>query len=220
MGASTDAVPPDVSAVTVTDTGMLALRSAATLVDVLPRVRVQINDGDRVLLTVSRTVVPQKEGGMVVSPCSLRSAVGHAYHRMCCHGVQFQFLDLPDHSEPSIHVGLPAGDLVLPGFIYRVRAANDHYLFLFMSDMGPGDCHEAVAGTVDAATDSDPIGFRRRVGFHHDNLTDLTVVHTLAAQRDRYAAAQLMERLLGICVTADMVSDLQRVPPPSQDTAK
>lgn len=211
--------PSGRSAVTVTAEGMRAFRSAATLVDVLPRVRIQVNDGSRTLMTVSHALGSEKGGGMVMAPCPFRVAVAHAYHRMRCHHARFRFLDLPEDSEPSIHIGLPAGDQVLPGFIYRARAANDHHLFLFLSELTPSGCSQAVAGAVDATVDPDPIGFRRRIGFHHDRLTELTVVHTLAADRDRHAAGELMSRLLEICVTAEVVADIETVPPSARGAA-
>jgi hypothetical protein len=208
----------------ITAAGMRAVRSAAALVGVLPRARVHIRDGERTVVTVSRTPVREGGGGFVLPPCAFRSAVADAY-RLYQHGARFQFLDLPVDREPAIDVGLPAGDMVLPGGIYRVRVCGDRQLFLFLTGLGVAAADHAVTTAIagsepdgDVFDQLDPQGMiDGRIGFHGDPAAELTVVHALAATADAEGAARVVTRLLEICAAAEMVADIEAIPPASRE---
>lgn len=206
----------------ITDAGMRAFRSAATLADVLPRARIQIRGGDRVLVTVTRTPSAGGDDGLLLAPCAFRASVARAY-RLFRQGANFQFLDLAADREPSIHVGLPAGDAALPGSIYRVATGMDRHLFVFITGLTVAQCREAISVAVTTADDlddfGDPLGpagmLARRVGLHDDAVTGLTAVHTVAEQRHSATAQTLMTRLLEICVTTEIIAAVTAAPRPS-----
>lgn len=202
----------------MTTAGMRAFRAAATLVDVVPAVRIRIRDGDRHLCSVS--AAPGREEGPLPSlpPCAFRAAVGQAW-RLHRRGTRLRFLGMDVDGEPAVDVGLPAGHVVLPGQIYRLRAHDHRFLFCFLTELDPAETARAVAGSLTTERcDGRPAGGRpgpgaRRVGFHADRVTELTAVHTLCAAADVRPVAVLMTRLLEVCVAAEAIAELEAAAP-------
>lgn len=196
----------------ITSAGMLALRIAATVVDVLPGARLEVRDGDRVLVSVSQDPICDPAHGYVMSATGFRAAVVRAHHHMSCHGARFGFLGLPEDREPSVRVELPAGGEVLAGDVYRSTLADGRDLLMFVSSLDA----ETAAQVVESVRK----GHRRAggtagpswpVGFHDDVLTGLTVIHLLVTGDRSDQAARLMSSLLEACVAAEVVAEMEGV---------
>jgi hypothetical protein len=206
------------SEMVMTIAGMRAFRAAATLVDVMPMVRIRIRDGDRQLCTVSANETVPKGCLPSFPPCAFRIAVGQA-HRLYRQGTQLRFLGMGADGEPTVDVGLRSGDVVMPGHIYRFRAQAGRFLFCFMTELGPLSAEHAVSEGVAAdrckgrLVGEDPAQTACQVGFHADPVTELTAVHTLCVAGGERAAASYMGRLLEICVAAEPIAGLDAIAP-------
>jgi hypothetical protein len=126
-------------------------------------------------------------------------------------GKAVAFVGLPVGGDPSIHIGLPTGDLTLPGGIWRI-SHHDHWTHLFATTLSLAD---AMAATGDESHPSPPPaswpGAQVRVGFHHDELTAVTLVHVTGPAGDLDAAARdldVLEATLARGVTTDLLDDL------------
>lgn len=201
------------------DDAFAALRRAATLAHALPPVRVRVSDGSNLLLEVAREhdhTGPVGDGTLRLPPCAFRVAVGQA-HRLRLEGRRIGFLGLPDGATPHVQVGLPCGGEAFPGGIYQVLDGA-RWLHLFATALPIDACRRAAAG-IDGA-DGDPgapvvhpsMDGATRVGFHRDDATEVTLVHTelplAAADGSRAAARDLMERLLAACATEELLGSL------------
>jgi hypothetical protein len=131
-------------------------------------------------------------------------------------GARLCFLEMVPGEEPAIDIGLCTGDAVLPGQIYRIHSGDGRYLFLFMTELDVEHSERAVSGALATSKrcdgDDDGAGPRasaRRVGFHPDGVTDLTVVHTMSTVEDAASAARVMIRLLEVCVAAEAIAEVE-----------
>jgi hypothetical protein len=201
----------------MTTEGMRAFRAAATLADVVPTVRIRVRDKDRHLFSVSATAMTA-EGPLPALPlCAFRSAVGRA-HRLQQKGKRLGLLGVDAEEEPAVDIGLPGRDAVLPGQIYRFQALDGRFLFCFMTDLDVGAAKEAMAASdVPTIRPAECVGNgpadreARRVGFHADPVTELTVVHSLCRPGDEGPVALLMGRLLELCVAAEIIAEVARL---------
>ncbi|HVX21007.1 MAG TPA: hypothetical protein VHB02_06650 [Acidimicrobiales bacterium] len=201
----------------LTTAGLRAFREAATLADLIPTLRIRVRDGERPVCVVTGTPDPS-DGTPSVPLCAFRRGVGHAYrqHRM---GTRMQFLDVPADREPSIDIGLPAGDATLPGQIYRIGTHDGGYLLLFVTELDPVAAREAMDQALAAAATchrgtgcpAQPAGEPRRVrriGLHADEVTGLTAVHTICDPGEVDRAVAAMTRMLEVCVATEAIADL------------
>lgn len=201
------------------DDAFAALRRAATLAHALPPVRVRVSDGSNLLLEVAREhehAGPVGDGTLRLPPCAFRVAVGQA-HRLRLEGRRVGFLGLPDGATPQVQVGLPCGGEAFPGGIYQVLDAA-RWLHLFATALPIDACRRAVAGQeapegrLDRPVVHPSMDGATRVGFHRDDATEVTLVHTelplTAADGSQAAARDLMERLLAACATEELLGSL------------
>lgn len=191
----------------LSDHGLVALRKAATLAHAVPSIRLRISGDDRVLLAVRPASSEFEPGGdgidhdelgsaRVLTPCAFRAAVARA-HDLHATGQQLAFCGLGDGSDPTIEVGLRRGDDTLPGGIYRVRLA-DQYVHLFATTLDIERCRQVA---TDMGVDAELLDSSRGpalIGFHHDEATGVTLVHTACALGDLDAAASDRELIEGL----------------------
>ena len=202
-----------------TNYGMRAFRAAATLADVVPTARIGIRDGQRQICVVSQGRPETGDGENWLPPRAFRAAVGRAY-RTHLQGIRLRFVGMAPEDEPAIDVGLRTGDVVLPGQIYRVRSGDERFLFLFMTELDVAHSERVVTDAMATSKRCDerddrtgPTVTARRVGFHADGLTELTVVHTMSTIEDAEAAGRIMARLLEVCVAAEAIAEVESVAP-------
>jgi hypothetical protein len=185
----------------ISETGLRALRVAATTAFALPTIRLRIRHGERAILDVRR---PDPSGGLPgrsMPPCAFRNAVARA-HRLVRDGHQLQFLDLPDGDEPAIDIGLRTGDALLPGGIYRVTF-QERWVHAFATTLEPARC-QRLAG--------DDLATTALLGFHWDEATEVTLVHleTRAACPEAATVVhEVLEPFLARCATEELLSQLQ-----------
>jgi len=182
----------------MSDRTMTALRCAAGLVRAVPHTRVRIRHGARVLLDVRRGPladdrVPQ------VPPCVFHHAVTRAYahHRA---GRQLRFLDLPGSAVPAIDIGVPDGDVVLPGGVVRV-GMGPIWVHLVPIARPVEDC-EAVLGEAGL----------RGLGFHADSELDVTLLHAGSPEGDQCrarVAREIVESAVARCTVAQLEDHLR-----------
>jgi hypothetical protein len=195
-----------------TERGLAALRIAATLATSLPPVRVQLRHRECVLVDVRRPPFPRSlDGRVTIPPCAFRRAVIDAADRTA-RGEDLTFLDLDQDEDPAIDIGLPVGDRTLGGGIYRVRR-DDEWLHVFGTCLDLDACADAVADGVDQydLPDSGPPDGAIRVGFHWDEGTRVTLVHTACVAGEAAASehhAELLRTLLGRCATHELIASL------------
>jgi hypothetical protein len=194
----------------LSEAGLRSFRVAATLAAVAPAVRLRICDGERVLTEVQRPPLPPETDHRIVAPCVFRLAVAHA-RRVADDGRPVAFSGLPVGADPTIHVDLPEGDLTLPGSIWRI-GHHDHWTHLFATTLSL----EAAMATAGDETSTAPgrdgrAGAEVRVGFHHDELTAVTLVHVTTPAGDEAIAechVDVLESTLARCVTAELIDSL------------
>lgn len=187
----------------ISETGLRALRVAATMAYAVPTMRVRVRHGERALLDVRRPPFDGAAPGAPMPTCAFRTAVGRA-HRLVQAGQHLQFLDLPEGVDPAIDIGLRTGDAALPGGIYRV-AMQERWVHLFATTLDPADC----AGL---AADDEPAALL--LGFHWDDTTEVTLVHLDIPMGCPDAAdlvEEVLEPMLARCATEELLRDL-RVP--------
>jgi hypothetical protein len=189
-----------------------ALREAATLASVARDVRVRIGDGRRTVVEVRRPPFGEGDPGVLtVPPCRFRVAVGAA-HAQHAAGQGVVMAGLETLTDPVVHVGLAPTDAVLPGDIYRLYG-DDEWTLLLATDLELDAAMGAAASLDDAvfgACGNLHAGAHVRIGFHYDDLTAMTLVHTSVrdhgpATRDHLAA---IESVLACCVVEELARDL------------
>lgn len=183
---------------------MVALRLAATLVHALPGLSLRLGDGCRTLLEVAH---PPLSPSRVMAPCLFRTAVGRAHHHTKA-GARVGFYDLADHTDPVVHVEVPAGGHVLPGGIYRVLLAGSQ-VDAFVTTLSPAACRDIVTrqGPAVLADLRHPLGAR----FLADPLTEVTLVHRACpAGPVASGAPSALEDLLAGCLADEVVHQLAR----------
>jgi hypothetical protein len=200
----------------IDDEAFGALRRAATLCHAVPAMRVRVRHEGETLLEISRDHghEPVPGGGAVhLPPCAFRVAVGRA-HALREDGRNMSFLGLGHGDVPSIEIGLPCGGEAWPGGIYQVLEGR-RFLYLFATTLPLERCRQLLAeGEVDAvlpAPDASVPG-ATRIGFHADDATGVTLVHTDVAlgadEAEHTATRNLLERLLATCATEELLSEL------------
>jgi hypothetical protein len=193
----------------LSEAALRSLRVAATLAAVAPSVRVRICDGEQLLTEVHRPPLPTDATHRVVPPCVFRLAVAHACE-IAALGRAVAFAGLPAGADPTIHIGLASGDLTLPGGIWRI-GHHDRWTHLFATTLTLAD---AMGATTDGADPPAP-GAWVRLGFHHDELTGVTLVHVTGPAGDKVTAARdrdVLEATLARCATAELLADIDRPP--------
>lgn len=106
----------------MTGAGLAALRIAATLAHLLPGFRVRLGAGDRTLLQVADRSAGAT--GPAMGPCEFRQAVACAHEHLKARG-RVGFMGLPEGVDPTVDIGVRAGDLALPGGMYRVAVGDE-----------------------------------------------------------------------------------------------
>ena len=199
----------------IDDEAFGALRRAATLCHAVPAMRVRVRHGGQTLLEISREHghdAPVGDGTLHLPPCAFRVAVGRA-HELRSDGHRMAFLGLDDGEAPSIEVGLPCGGEAWPGGIYQVLEGH-RSIYLFATTLPLERCREVLAdGRVDDLMAAHPSAEgAMRVGFHADEATEITLVHTdlpLGATEHEHAATRrMLERLLATCATEELMVEL------------
>lgn len=195
----------------ISETGLRALRVAATAAFALPTIRLRIRHGDRILLEVARPDRAPRPGASSpdrspapgpgwMAPCTFRNAVARA-HRLTRAGHRLQFLDLPEGDEPAVEVGLRPGDALLPGGIYRVTF-EERAVHAFATTVDPARCRHLVDDPTTATL----------LGFHWDEATQITLVHLEVPSSFPEATAvahEVLEPFLARCATDELLSQLQ-----------
>lgn len=112
-----------------------------------------------------------------------------------------------------MQVGLPCGGEAFPGGIYQVLDGS-RWLHVFATALPIEACRRAIADTSghDGPVVHPSMEGATRVGFHRDDATEVTLVHTelplAAADAGQDAARDLMERLLAACATEELLGSL------------
>jgi hypothetical protein len=200
----------------LTSSALRALREAATLASVARDVRLRIGDGKRTVVEVRRPPFDDDAGVLMVPPCRFRAAVASAYAQHSA-GQAVVMAGLEYVADPVVHVGLGPTDAVLPGDIYRLYG-DDEWTLLFATVLDVESALGACAGIEDAVVATCGhlhTGRHVKVGFHHDDLTAITLVHT--SVRDHGPATldhiDSMERVLACCAVGELMRDVdQRTP--------
>jgi hypothetical protein len=199
----------------IDDEAFGALRRAATLCHAVPAMRVRVRHEGSTLLEISREHghdEPTGDGTLHLPPCAFRVAVGRA-HQLREDGRTMSFLGLDHGDVPSVEIGLPCGGEAWPGGIYQVLEGR-RFLYLFATTLPLERCRELLTeGQVDALVEAHPsASHATRVGFHADDATGVTLVHTdvpLGAEEQEHTATRdLLERLLATCATEELLSEL------------
>lgn len=207
----------------LSDLALRALRVAATLAAVAVDVRVRVGDGERTTVEVRRPPTPRDDGCVVVPPCYFRAAVGRANTQQAG-GQPVEMAGLEGVCDPVIEIGLAPSDAALPGDIYRL-SSGDEWTFLFGTTLRVdaamaccGDLDEVLAvgcGEVGigAQANEAPTNENRavRIGFHHDEVTQITLVHTAVpelqfARAEQHLAA--LHTVLARCAVEELVAHL------------
>lgn len=106
----------------ISERAMVALRCAAAVAHVTPRVAVQLRSGGEVVGRVGQPPFPD-DGKLELSPCAFRSAVSRAYPRHRA-GEKLGFVGLAPCADLQVDLGVPAGDELLAGGIVRTSMAE------------------------------------------------------------------------------------------------
>jgi hypothetical protein len=168
----------------LTNDGLACLRQAATLALTLPTVQVRVAAPDRVLAEVGWHFEEPLGEGVRLRPCSFRMAVGRAWNQSR-EGLAVDFCGLGEH-EPLISVTVGAGERVLPGDIYQVRAEGGGWHHVLSTLLPPESCL-AVLGS-----DGPPLLF------HDDPVTGVTLVHLMTESADPDRLPHLAAHLTAI----------------------
>lgn len=199
----------------IDDEAFDALRRAATLCHAVPAMRLRVRHGGTTLLEVSREHghdLPTGDGTLQLPPCAFRVAVGRA-HQLREDGRRMSFLGLGEGDAPNVEVGLPCGGEAWPGGIYQVLEGR-RFLYLFATTLPLERCREVLAdGDVEHVAVAHPSMERAtRVGFHADEATGVTLVHTDvalgASEAAHLATRRLLERLVATCATEELLREL------------
>jgi hypothetical protein len=190
-----------------------ALREAATLASVARDVRLRIGDGRRTVVEVRRPPFCADDGVLMVPPCRFRAAVAAA-HAQHIAGQAVVMAGLEHVTDPTVRIGLGPSDVLLPGGIYRLFS-DDEWTLLFATYLELGAAMSACS-EMEQATVA-PCGHvltdrHVRIGFHYDELTAITLVHT--AVRDHGPATldhlDAMQRALARCVVDELANELDQ----------
>lgn len=183
----------------ISTAGLDALRRAATLVAALPSARLKVRDGDGVFLEVRRPPFPECGNGRVVlPPCAFRKAVGRAHHWSQA-GQRLAFMGLPEGQDPAVDIGLPVGDSVLAGDVYRVRL-DGSWVHVFATTLEPSAVRRSLADHTGGG-----------LGVRHDPLTEVTLVEAACAEGDDLASAVQVDALhavLAHCATRELLESV------------
>lgn len=196
----------------IDDAAMAALRVGASLAYALPRVRLRIRSGGRPVLDVHRPPFDESPLVPALPPCGFRRAVAAAYERVLG-GERLALLGLPDPDGPAVEVGLAAGDRSLPGDLYRVTMGGD-WLHVFATTLPIDRCVEAAGDGVQTRPDggaTDRYRSRVRVGFHRDDATDVTLVHTaspVGCLESAHRGRDALEGVYGRCAVVELEDHL------------
>lgn len=205
----------------IDDLSFGALRRAATLAHAVPPIRVRVCHEGHILLDISRehghgddgppaSVERDGDGTLRLPPCAFRVAVGRA-HQLRSDGRTMAFLGLPAGTSPQVEVGLPCGGEAWPGGIYQVLDGR-RWLYLFATTLPVGRCrplldtsgglpgvHPSAEGSV-------------RIGFHGDEATEITLVHTelplRAGEQEHTRTRRRLEGLLATLATEELLEEL------------
>jgi hypothetical protein len=142
-------------------------------------------------------------------PTAFRASIARSRHSSV-HGGPAGILAVFAREVPAVDVALPEGGRALPGGIFRFRTSNQHFQ-LFMTTLSLPDCDQFLTRSLRdraRARTRPPTLAWRRVGLHHDPLTEVTVVHTFTPLHDVFMAHQTMERMLEVLVAAEMMRGL------------
>lgn len=103
----------------ISDRALAALRGTAALIHSVGHVRALVMHHDRVIVEV-RSEAVEGRPHQVLTPCGFRASVARAL-LLRRRGERVAMRGLPGTCEPSIRLGLPDGDLALPGALLRLR---------------------------------------------------------------------------------------------------
>jgi hypothetical protein len=103
----------------ISDRALAALRGTAALIHSVGHIRALVMHHDRVIVEVRADAVEGRPH-QVLTPCGFRASVARAV-RLRRTGERVAMRGLPGTCEPSIRLGLPDGDLALPGALLRLQ---------------------------------------------------------------------------------------------------
>jgi hypothetical protein len=185
----------------VSDAVLTALRTAATLVHAVPRLRLAVRQGERTVLEVRRPPLPEVPH-LVLPPCAFHAAVARG-HRMRRAGEQVGMRGIDAGPEPVIALGLPEGDIALPGGMVRL-SRDQHWWHLAATPLAPA----RFRPVLDDPSLSD-------VAVHGDEVLEASVLYVVTDAGDRPASRRAIAEL-GTAVARAGVEDLcERLAAPS-----
>ncbi len=179
---------------------MITLRNGAALVHLVPSLRLRLHAANRVVADIARPPFTDDEAPQIPA-CLFHRAVAGAHARRSL-GEQLRFMTVPDGVDPIVELGVPPGDLVLPGGIVRITLGPTRMHLVPVAR--PLDQCLAVLGGLGL----------HGLGCHYDPDVDITILHTPSPHGNDGRSAEALDRLeraAAACAVADLEDYLRAV---------
>lgn len=189
----------------ISDRALAGLRVTAAVLAAVPMVHARVRYHDETLLEVRRPPLPEGREHPVLPPCAFHNSVARA-HQGRKRGERLAFRGLPAGAEPAIDWTVAAGDLALPGSMFRCSNSGSWWHIAAVAMPLPA----ATAAALGAGEETVDIRF------HSDPHLDVTLMHisTEAGRvRESADAVDRLQTAIARCAVAELIDHVNATAP-------